>query len=111
MFGVPRAVIRGKGGKQMLFYISGKITDCPNYKNIFRAAEETLKEHGHKVINPAKVGETLKALKYEEMMTIDFALIDLADAVLMLPNYKDSLGALREYGYAMSKNKKIFEVK
>lgn len=110
MFGVPRAVIRGKGGKQMLFYISGKITDCPNYKNIFRAAEETLKEHGYKVINPAKVGETLKALKYEEMMTIDFALIDLADAVLMLPNYKDSLGALREYGYAMSKNKMIFEV-
>jgi nucleoside 2-deoxyribosyltransferase len=43
-------------------------------------------------------------------MSIDFALIDTADAVLMLPNWKQSLGAVREYGYALAKNKEIWGV-
>jgi nucleoside 2-deoxyribosyltransferase len=93
----------------MLFYISGKITGEKNYKQIFQVAENELRERGHKVINPAKL-DALSDLKYEQIMSIDFALIDTADAVLMLPNWKQSLGAVREYGYALAKNKEIWGV-
>ena len=91
----------------MTFYISGKITGFKHYKEVFQAAEDVLVAHGHKVINPAKL-EGLQALSYEDILRIDFKLIDKADAVILLPNWSDSFGAFREYCYAIATGKQIY---
>ena len=38
-------------------YISGAITNNPNYKEDFANAEKLLKKHGFEVVNPASLGE------------------------------------------------------
>lgn len=87
-------------------YISGKITGDDNYKSKFAEAERILTEKGFNVINPCKVGE-YEFFSYEQFLHIDFALIDCADALFMLEDWKDSKGALREWHYAQSHGKTI----
>lgn len=85
-------------------YIAGKITDLANYKEIFNEVEDWLKAKGHDVMNPAILPG---GFAYEEYMKICFAMIDACDIVLMLWNWKDSPGAVREREYAISKGKLI----
>lgn len=87
-----------------IIYISGKITGNPDYKADFEKAEKTLREKGFNAINPCKIGE-YDFFTYEQFLHIDFALIDIADAILMLPNWKSSKGANRELQYARSRGK------
>jgi hypothetical protein len=50
----------------MRVYLSGKITDEPNYKQNFAEAEEEVKktfQQGTRVINPVKVGEKARRKK------------------------------------------------
>lgn len=44
---------------------------------------------------------------YERWMAYDFALIDLASHVLMLPRWRGSRGAWREHAYALQRGKPI----
>ncbi len=88
----------------MIIYIAGKVTNEPDYKNIFAAAESELTEEGHIVLNPAKLPE---GMPYESYMPICFGMIDAADAVYMLPNYQHSLGAQREMQYASAWGKAV----
>ena len=90
----------------MTVYISGKITGCKHYKEYFQTAEDEFTKRGVKVINPAKL-EGLSCLSYEDILKIDFQLMDKADAVFLLPNWKDSPGAIREYCYALASGKVI----
>ena len=89
-----------------IIYISGKITGDENYKEKFEAAEKLLTEKGFNVINPCKIGE-YEFFSYEQFLHIDFALIDCADALFMLSDWKSSKGAIREWHYAQSKGKAI----
>lgn len=87
-------------------YLSGAITKNPNFMKDFNSAEDTVKKLGYeKVINPTCLGSL--NLDYEQFMIICFAMIDAADEVAFLTNWKKSSGARREYLYAISKNKKI----
>ena len=61
---------------------------------------------GYNVINPCKISE-YEFLSYEQYLHIDFALIDCADALFMLPDWKNSKGAIREWHYAQAKVKTI----
>lgn len=90
-------------------YISGKITGNPNFQEDFSKAVEQLKTQGYThIINPCCI--TILDLQYEQYMAIDLAMIDVSDEVYFLKNWEDSLGAQREYMYAVIKNKKlIFE--
>ena len=88
----------------MIVYIAGKITNEPDYKNIFAAAEAELTAAGYIVLNPAKLPE---GMPYESYMPICFGMIDAADVVYMLPNYSHSLGAKREIQYAGAKDKAV----
>jgi nucleoside 2-deoxyribosyltransferase len=95
---------------EMLVYISGAITNDPNYKDKFAKAEKYLTDKGHTVINPAKVAESLPELEHEQYMRIDKAMIDSCDAVYFLKDWEQSKGAREEYLYALSNaTKLIFE--
>ena len=90
----------------MKVYIAGKITGLDNFKEVFAEAEETLKALGHNPMNPAMLP---KGFEYEEYMRVCFAMIDVCEAVCLLPNWTDSPGAKREFEYASSLDKKIFD--
>lgn len=88
----------------MRIYISGAITNDPDYKAKFDKAEKELKENGYEVINPT-VLDAIQGLSYEEYMELDFCLLDMCSAIYMLKGWEKSCGANREYGYALASDK------
>ena len=87
----------------MKIYIAGKITGDSNYKQKFMRARKFLEKIGHIVISPAVLPEGMTPGDY---MKICFAMIDVADAVVFLPDWKDSAGARLEGEYCKYINKK-----
>ena len=86
----------------MKVYISGGISNVPDYQEKFESAEKWLKGKGHYVINPAKVGLSLDFLSQPEFMKLSHTLIDLSDYVFMLHGWQNSKGANAELVYAKS---------
>ena len=80
----------------MKIYIAGRITGNPNYKAQFKATAAMLQEEGHTVLNPAELPEGMEAADY---MRICMAMIDVADAVVFLPDAAESAGARLEMAY------------
>ena len=92
----------------MKIYISGAITNDPEYFSKFSTAHMRLYRKGNSVINPVLVAQVLpETLEHEDYMHVDFALLDLCDAIYMLNGWEQSAGANREYGYALAKGKTI----
>ncbi len=92
----------------MRIYISGAITNNSKYFSDFAKAQTKLYNKGYSVINPALVAQVLPDnLEHEDYMHVDFALLDLCDAIYMLEGWEQSAGANREYGYALAKGKAI----
>jgi len=91
-------------------YISGSISNNPNFKEDFERAEDYLRREypNADVINPALVNSHLpKSTTHEEYMRMSFCMLDMCDSIYMLSNYEQSKGACMEYGYALAKNKAI----
>lgn len=88
----------------MKVYIAGKITNNPNYKKQFAAAEHIAESRGHVAINPSVLPEGMKAAEY---MAICLPMLLMADRVWMLPNWKDSGGARVEHELAQYVGKDI----
>ena len=91
----------------MRIYISGQISNLEksDYMERFAKAEKELTEQGYSVVNPAKVNAQLpEDTTYEEYMKMCFCMIDMCDGIYMLKGWKKSLGANREYGYALAKD-------
>ena len=86
----------------MRIYISGPITNVPDYKEKFARAEEKLKKEypEAKVINPTVLD--VMPLTYDEFMDVDLLLLDMCGAIYMLAGWEKSRGACIEYGYAMA---------
>lgn len=82
----------------MKVYISGAITNNPNYFNQFGETEGKLIAKGHNVINPARN----QGYTYKEY--IDIGLFELmhCDAIYMLEGWEESTGARLEYEYAVA---------
>lgn len=103
-------LMRKKKRTEMVVYISGPITGHPDYKERFNEAAEILERRGYGVINPASMDLVLhKNATHSDFMRISFELLDMADAILMLPGWRNSCGASQEYGYAVAKKKIIRE--
>lgn len=88
----------------MVVYIAGKISGDPEYRRKFAKWEKTLTERGQTVLNPAVLPDGLGPDGY---MRVCFAMIDTADAVFMLPDFRDSVGAMLERDYATYCGKEI----
>ena len=89
----------------MIIYISGPISNIPDFKDNFEKAEEKLKTEfpGAEIINPTMV-VLPESCTHEDYMRIDFMLLDLADAIYMMKGWELSKGACMEFGYAMAKD-------
>lgn len=85
-------------------FISGKITGDPMYKAKFAEAENFYKKKGYIVLNPAVLPSGMQLADY---MRICFAMIDTADAVSFLPDFKQSAGADIEHAYCCYTDKNI----
>ena len=91
----------------MKIYISGAITNNPDYKEDFERAEDYLQREypGEDIINPALVNSFLpKSTTYEEYMRMSFCMLDMCDSIYMIKGWEKSCGANREYGYALAKD-------
>ena len=92
-------------------YLSGPITGIADYHQRFEKAKVELVAAGYNnIANPAELDGVINEGKYEEYMSLCMNLLDMCDVVVMLPGWKESFGANREYGYALAKNKLIFEL-
>ena len=80
----------------MKIYIAGKITGDPDYRAKFADAQRQIEAQGHTALNPATLPEGMEPKDY---MRICFAMIDVADAVVFLPDAAESAGARLEMAY------------
>ena len=92
--------------EKMKIYISGKITGLkPEEANRnFMEADRALREKGHKTVNPLMIAATIQDMDWKTFMGIAYAVIhdESIDAVYMLRNWKDSMGACIEWGWAQA---------
>ena len=78
-------------------YIAGSMRNDPNYKTKFDAAESYLNWKGWTVLNPACLPKGLHPHSY---MPICLAMVDAADAIVLLEGWQESHGARIEGEYA-----------
>ena len=91
----------------MKIYISGAITNNPNYKEDFERAEDYLQREYPRadIINPGLVNSFLpKSTTYEEYMRMSFCMLDMCDSIYLLKGFGKSCGANRELDYALAKD-------
>lgn len=87
----------------MRIYISGPITNTPDYISNFSVAEQKLKSEypNAKIINPTVLDKL--PLEYDEYMKLDLMLLDMCDAIYMMNGWEKSKGACIEFDYATAK--------
>ena len=88
----------------MKIYIAGKVRGLKNYKEVFKKAEKELQNKGHITLNPAELPE---GLHWTDYMKICIPMLEVAEAIYLLDNWKDSTGARVEKAYAECQGKEI----
>ena len=77
-------------------YIAGPITGTKDYRERFARAAALIEQMGYIALNPATLPG---GLTNEQYMKICFSMIESADVVLFLSNWRKSLGASLEQLY------------
>jgi hypothetical protein len=90
----------------VLIYISGAITNNENYQAEFQKAEQWLMLKDYTPINPARFITNFPKLTEEQIMKIDYCLLEMCDGIFMLGGWQNSKGACAELSYAKSLGKK-----
>ena len=81
----------------MKIYLSGPIAGVPGYYERFDAGARAIRRLGHTPVNPARHPEGLTVREYMRMDLMDLM---ASDAVLMLPGWENSRGAVVERALA-----------
>lgn len=81
----------------MKIYLSGPIRGHADYRVAFNRTEKELRRRGHTVMNPAVLSE---GFSYEEYMKICRVMLEVCDAIFMMPGWKNSEGACQEHSWA-----------
>lgn len=87
----------------MRVYLAGGVTGLPDFQQHFDAAEKRWRDAGHEPINPTKICGHIPDLEkrfpdpaelWRHCMRLDiFAVMNMADAIALLPTHFDSRGA------------------
>ncbi|WP_225182129.1 DUF4406 domain-containing protein [Pectobacterium aroidearum] len=82
----------------MKVYISGPMTGIADFNRpAFNAAAEKITTDGHVALNPASLPDGLEQSEY---MLICMAMLQVADSIIMLPEWEKSKGAVAELALA-----------
>jgi hypothetical protein len=95
----------------MKLYIAGKITGLhPSIAaDWFEKAGRYLEGLGHEALDPMKLVDQAEGRCYEDYLLEALEIVLCrADALYMLPNWRDSLGARIEHAIAVEKGMPIF---
>jgi len=87
--------------KSQVVYIAGKVTGLPvhEYEAKFKAAKDMLTAQGFHVLNPCDfIGPEED---WKTAMRKATTLLNMADHIYMLPDWKDSAGAILEHRLAV----------
>lgn len=74
-----------------VIYIAGPITGVEKYWEAFDKVDDDLTAKGYTVLNPARLPESLDNGK---ALSICLAMLEQADAVFVLPNWRRAAGLL-----------------
>jgi len=95
----------------MKVYLSGPMTGIGDWNfAAFHDAAYKLREQGHIVFNPAEACGGDTTLDWHQYMTKDIAEISRSEAVVVLPDWQNSLGAIIECLVAVSTGKPIYNL-
>lgn len=89
----------------MIIYISGAIKNSKKpYRRKFQEAHSHLEALGYSVLDPSVLPSDMPPTKY---MPICMAMLEQADAIYMLSDFRESDGAMLELDYATYQGKKV----
>ena len=92
--------------RRKVVYIAGPITGVAKYWEPFEEMAEEVRAAGYIPLIPTWQPEGLANAQYMRMC---MAMLDAADAVLLLPGWRDSIGATIEAAYAAYVDKPVAE--
>jgi len=91
-------------------YLSGQMTGLENNNfDAFHEAARFLRNLGYVVISPAETAGGEDQLPREWFFRFDFAVINIVDAVVVLPSWENSAGAKSEVVHAHEVGVPVFE--
>lgn len=94
--------------KKARVYIAGKISGTTDFKERFGKAEKEFIKTGYEVLNPAKLPSIMpESTSHDEYLTLCYCMIEMADVVCFLKDWKKSVGATMEYQYCLRRGKNV----
>lgn len=96
----------------MRIYISGPITNEPNYRRNFAEAQRILESLGYDdIVNPAELCKVLNIEKcsYKDIMEVCKGLLRTCEVLVLLPGHERSHGCGVEEGIAEERDMFVME--